>query len=223
MRKIEPELREEMKKTYVGKLMNVIRIKGFNSLKIQDMAKYMQISKASLYNYFSSKEEIIQEITQTYIVYFEEVDQAILNNELTYIDRFQKVFEQEVLTFIYISELFLEELKVGFPDLYDGIISARRKRKENIRQFYEVGLKEGVFNELNPSIFIVQDEVMLRKLLDPAFLLAEGLTIKQVLKDYYQAKKIQVFKADKLTTMNDDSKIMEKIEYLTRKLSNSYS
>ncbi|NDI37101.1 TetR/AcrR family transcriptional regulator [Chengkuizengella sediminis] len=223
MRKIDPELRGQMRKTYVGKLMNVIRIKGFNSLKIQDMAEYMQISKASLYNYFSSKEEIIQELTRTYIAYYEEVDQTILNNELTYIDRFQKLYEQEVLTFIYISELFLEELKVGFSELYEGIMSARQQRKMNIRQFYEMGMKEGIFHTLNPSIYTVQDEVMLRKLLDPAFLLEEGLTIKQVLFDYYQAKKVQVFKADELKRINDKSTILEKIEYLTRKLSNSYS
>ncbi|MFS1511437.1 TetR/AcrR family transcriptional regulator [Chengkuizengella sp. SCS-71B] len=223
MRKIDPELREEMRKTYVLKLMNVIRLKGFNTLKIQDMAEHMQISKASFYNYFSSKEEIIQELTGTYIAYYEEVDQTILNKEITYIDRFQKVFEQEVLTFIYISELFFEELKVGFPELYEGIISARRKRKMNIRQFYEMGMKEGIFQSLNPSILMLQDEVMLRRLLDPAFLLEEGLTIKQVLFDYYQAKKVQIFKPDELKRINDKLTILEKIEFLSLKLSNSYS
>ena len=218
MRKID---KEEMRRTYAKKIINVIRVQGFNSLKTQDMAEHMQISKATLYNYFSSKEEIIHEVAQIYISFFEQVDQTILNSELTYIDRFQKAFQQEVLTSIYISNLFLEELKIGFPDLYEGIISAHRKIKSNIRQFYKMGMEEGIFHSLNPYILLMQDEIILRKLLDPTFLIEEGITIKQALFDYYQAKKVQIIKPDALLAINDEPMI-EVIEHLARKLSNSY-
>ncbi|WP_214482145.1 TetR/AcrR family transcriptional regulator [Bacillus sp. SM2101] len=221
MRKIDPKLREQMRKTYAQKLMSIIRVQGFNSLKIQDIAEHMQISKATLYNYFSSKEEILNEITVNYIEYFKQGEQTIENNQFTYIERFQKVFEQEVLTAIYISELFLEELKIGFPNLYEEIIFARRKRKTTIKYFYEQGMKEGVFHSLNPQILLMQDEVALRKLLEPTYLLEEGLTTKQALLDYYEAKKIQIIKSETLLSASDEA-MTEIIEHLSRKLATSY-
>ncbi|MDV2887984.1 TetR/AcrR family transcriptional regulator, partial [Alkalihalophilus pseudofirmus] len=47
---------------YIEKIKPVIRRNKFSQLKIDDIAKYMDISKVTLYKHFSSKDEIIQRV-----------------------------------------------------------------------------------------------------------------------------------------------------------------
>jgi AcrR family transcriptional regulator len=70
----------------------------------------MNLSRASLYNYFSSKEDIIMELTNLCIDYINEAGQTISNEELPYSLRFQKVFEQAVLSVVYASDIYLTDL-----------------------------------------------------------------------------------------------------------------
>ena len=90
-----------IRKTYVKKLIHVIRTQGFHSLTIQDIAQVMGLSRATIYNYFSSKEDIIMELNNLCIDYLNEAGQAISNEELPYPIRFQKVFEQTVFSAVY--------------------------------------------------------------------------------------------------------------------------
>lgn len=97
-----------MRKAYVKKLIPVIRTQGFLSLTIQDIARIMNFSRASLYNYFSSKEDIIMELTNLCIDYINEAGQTLFNEALSYPLRFQKVFEQAVLSAVYASDIYLK-------------------------------------------------------------------------------------------------------------------
>jgi AcrR family transcriptional regulator len=54
--------RLENSQKLLTKIIPVLRTKSISSLRMDDIAKYMDISKATLYKYFSSKEEIIQSV-----------------------------------------------------------------------------------------------------------------------------------------------------------------
>ncbi len=196
LRKIAPEERLNMRKTYAGKIINVVRTQGFLSFTIQDIAKLMNISRASLYNYFSSKEDIIMEMTDLYIDYINEADKTISNEDLSYQLRLLKVFEQAVLSAIYASDIYLNDLKTSCTVLYEKKMLSKRDRLASLYMFYQNGIDAGVFNTLNPTILVMQDEVVLLKLFNSSFLIEEGLSLKQALYDYYEAKKIQVLKPE---------------------------
>ena len=75
----------------------------------------------------------------------------------------------------------------------------------------------GVFNKLNPAILIIQDDTVLRKLVNTSFLMEEELSLKQALYDYYVAKKFQLLKIDYLKeTENED--INEMVECILQRL-----
>ncbi|WP_026575595.1 TetR/AcrR family transcriptional regulator [Bacillus sp. UNC438CL73TsuS30] len=217
MRKIAPDERQMMRKAYVKKLIHVVRTQGFLSLTIQDIANTMNLSRASLYNYFSSKEDIIMELTNLCIDYINEAGQTISNEELSYPLRFQKVFEQAVLSAVYASDLYLTDLKTSCIHLYEKKMHSRKEQLSAIRTFYRNGMKSEVFNQLNPSILIIQDEAVLGKLVNTAFLVEEELSLKQALLDYYVAKKTQVLKPEYLqNTENEDIHAM--VENILKKL-----
>lgn len=220
MRKITPEKRLAIRNDYIKRIMNVLRIKGFSNLTIQDLACYMNISRASLYNYFSSKEEIIIEVTDYYLSYIREADDIIANEQLSYQYRLQKVFEQAVLSAIYASDIYLRDLKAGCPALYRKMQDSQIERRATTQLFYQKGMKAGIFNTLNPALIIMQDEATLKKLVDTRFLYEINLTMKQALYDYYEAKKHELLKPASLTS-EDDNHIHEIIDHVLYKLGDS--
>jgi AcrR family transcriptional regulator len=217
LRKIAPDERQMMRKAYVKKLIHIVRTQGFLSLTIQDIAKTMNLSRASLYNYFSSKEDIIMEMTNLCIDYINEAGQTISNKELSYPLRIQKVFEQAVFLAVYASDTFLTDLKRSCPHLYEKKMQSRGEQLSTIHTFYRNGMKAGVLNELNPSILIIQDEAVLGKLVNSSFLIDEELSLKQALFDYYVAKKFQVLRPEYLqNTENEDIHAM--VDCILKKL-----
>lgn len=217
LRKIAPDERQRLRKAYVKKLIHVIRTQGFLSLTIQDIADLMNLSRASLYNYFSSKEDIIMELTNLCINYINEFGQTISNEELSYSLRLRKVFEQAVFSAAYTSDIYLKDLKRSCPHLYEKKLQSRKEQTAIIHTFYQNGMKEEVFNELNASILIIQDEIVLERFVNTPFLMEEGLPLKQSLIDYYVAKKTQVLKPEYLqSTENED--INEMVDCVLKKL-----
>ena len=136
------------------------------------------------------------EVTNYYIAYIRDAEQTISNEELSYPIRLQKVFEQAVFSAFYASDIYLNDLKKSCTPLYEKKMTSRKERLTAIHAFYQKGIKAGFFNELNPSILIMQDEAVLQKILNSSYVTEEGLSLKQALYDYYEAKKVQVFKPD---------------------------
>jgi hypothetical protein len=94
---------------------------------------------------------------------------------------------------------------------------SRKEQLSTIHTFYRTGMKAGVFNELNASILIIQDESVLGKLVNTSFLMEEELSLKQALFDYYVAKKSQVLKPEHLQyTENEDISTM--VDCILKKL-----
>lgn len=49
-------------------------------------------------------------------------------------------------------------------------------------------MEQGVFNRLNAALFMVQDDAVLRRIMDPLFSIHYDMTLKQALMDFYQLK-----------------------------------
>jgi len=129
----------------------------------------------------------------------------------------QKVFEQAVSSAVYASDIYLSDLKTSCRHLYDKKMQSRKEQLSVLHTFYRNGMNEEVFNQLNPSILVIQDEAVLGKLVNAAFLAEEELSLKQALVDYYVAKKAQILKPEYLQcTENEDVNVM--VEGILKKL-----
>lgn len=207
----------EMRNKLIIKVIPIIRKNGFQSLRMDDMAKYMDISKATMYKYFASKEEIIQGVVDILTDYINELVMQSQDTEQSYGSGFQRFFEQSVLLTAYISDIFLDELKGHHPHLYQLIEDTLRQREAQISKFYQKGKSEGIFHDINEHILFVQEDAICRALLDLKFLLRNHLTLNQALFDYYVLKKIQLFKPDYIHS-SDDSIMKPKIEHMANKI-----
>ncbi|WP_028400339.1 TetR/AcrR family transcriptional regulator [Ectobacillus panaciterrae] len=206
------------KEKYLYKIMPVFRKNGFSQIKIDDIAKYMAISKATLYKHFSSKDDIVEAIVDMYADYIKEGNDVVMNEELSAIERFQKCFEHSLMCAIYISDVFLKELQTLYPSQLEKIMLAQQDRAKSLKNFFETGGAHGLFNEINPIIFMAEDDIVLRRLLDPVFSIQYEITVKKAIFDYYVMKKLQLIKAKYLEEV-DDAVMDAKISYMIQKIS----
>ncbi|WP_379969645.1 TetR/AcrR family transcriptional regulator [Ectobacillus sp. sgz5001026] len=183
---------------YIEKIKPVIRRIKFSQLKIDDIAKYMDISKVTLYKYFSSKDEIIQKVVDYYINYLQGADTVVKDDSITYVERFELTFLQSLICVTYISDLFLEDLKEFYPYHFENLAAALQNRNKNLQTFFESGMNQKVFNRLNAVLFMVQDDAVLRRFMEPSFSIQYDVTLKQAIMDFYKMKQYQLLGPDYL-------------------------
>jgi AcrR family transcriptional regulator len=188
---------------YIEKIKPVIRKTKFSQLKIDDIAKYMDISKVTFYKHFSSKDEIIQQVVEYSINFLQEVDTVVKDDSVSFIERFQKTFLQSLICVIYLSDLFLHDLKEFYPHLFENLATAQQIRNKNLQTFFESGMDQNIFNRMNAVLFMVQDDAVLRRFMEPSFSIHYDVTLKQAIIDFYKMKQYQLLKPEYLDTADD--------------------
>src|SRR5271169_3318818 len=66
MPKVVPEYKEEAKKKIIAAGREVMSRKGYRATTMDDIAEYVGVSKATLYLYFGSKDELVIEIVKAF-------------------------------------------------------------------------------------------------------------------------------------------------------------
>ncbi|MBM7563860.1 TetR/AcrR family transcriptional regulator [Paenibacillus sacheonensis] len=209
---------ETIKNKYVAKLLHPVKLNGFQSLRMDDIAKTMDLSKATLYKYFTSRDEIIEILVQLFTQYVVGAEcQYDTGSAEDYFKGFKSSFAQTLLIANYGTETFFGDLREVYPQLMASIEVAISERNERLRRFYDQGIRDGIMYDTNTTLLIVQDELMFRHLLDPHYLMKHDLTLRGAIADYYQIKKRQLFRVEVYGQL-DDSGMAERIEQLVRKV-----
>ncbi|MDD9271744.1 TetR/AcrR family transcriptional regulator [Paenibacillus sp. GCM10023248] len=204
--------------TYVEKIKPVIRRTKFSQLKVDDLAKYMDISKVTLYKHFASKDDIIEQVVNYYIDYSKQADTVVKDDSVSFLDRFQITFVQSLMCAAYISDLFLQDLKEFYPHHLENLSFALQSRNKSLQTFFESGMEQQIFNRLNAVLSMVQDDAVLRRFIEPSFSIQYDITLKQAIMDFYHMKKYQLLKPEYLNRI-DDSDMERKIVHILQTIS----
>ena len=199
------------------KIIPVLMKDGFQQLKMEEISKLMDVSRATMYKHFSSKEEVIAGVVQIFVDYIEQLQLHSLQvEEEAFGAAFQQLFEQSVSLAGKISENFMKELQSSYPDLSGSLRSALQRREQQSLEFYRRGINKGIFQPVNERFILLQDELLLREIMNTKYLLQNQTSIQQVLTDYYQFKKIQLFLPHKMELV-DDTLIIPVIDHVADK------
>lgn len=185
-------------------LITPVMKEGFQQWRMEDIARRMDVSRATMYKHFSSKAEVIEGIVRIFVDYIEKLDCGTLGEEeASYAAWFQLAFEQSVSLVGKLSEVFLRELQSAYPEQYELLKAAMSKREERMLHFYKEGKARGIFNPVNEQFILLQDELLLREIVSVKYLLTHHVPVREVLEDYYRFKKIQLFRPDKAAAVDD--------------------
>ena len=180
---------EGKKITWSKTLFPYLQSNGLQRLSINDIAKYLQISKSTLYEYFGSKEEIILLAVNQKIASLLPAIQVLKREEDSFEERYWEFFHYITAHSKDISARFLSELRQFYPVEWQSITQFLHLLMEEIGAFYIQGMKAGIFRQGSVPLLLEQDRHFIFSVLtDDAFLQRHELSLDQVIRDYLQFK-----------------------------------
>lgn len=138
---------EKRKKKYIKKVIEVLKQDGLR-LSIDEVAVKMNITKKTLYNHFSSKEELIKECILSISSDMQEAISNLDNTDNSAIENLRKGFSEITLLFETLSPVFFYDIMRMNPNeaAAEHLIGSglfQKKMAANLQQ----GIKEGTYRD----------------------------------------------------------------------------
>lgn len=183
-RKDSPGKKDEL----IRQLIPYLLEKGLQGVTMDNMAEAMNISKATVYKYFQSREEILAATIAVKLDEIKYFDAYLNDKDVEYLNRYKNAVQYLSEHISDITNLFLADLKTFFPHLWQLIDAFKDYCMNSLKAYYNEGIRKGYFNNINPEIMVMTDQFFLDKLTDPDFLVTHKLTIKQAFDEYFRMK-----------------------------------
>lgn len=151
---------------------------------MDDLASRLGVSKKTLYKYYSSKAEILDELIDLAIENMEEKAAVIINNEqLSLAEKLKGVIavipDQQELT----DMRTLNQTKKYFPEQWEKFDSFLQSDWEKIRNLVELGIEEGIIKDFNVSVIMKVIITSINTTIDQSFFLENQITPEAALKE----------------------------------------
>lgn len=197
------------------KLLPKIHSGDIFTLSTEQLAKLLNISKATLYKVYPNKRSIYETFI-TGMVDFIEHDNLTdtfqnQQDQLTLFDLLlDKLFSVELL----LSPRFLTQLANNYPDLAKSVVDLLKEQEKKMVLFYQHQIAADAVKKVDPKLLVIQQKATLQYMLDGKEILKHDMTIKEFVTNFYQLQKKLLF-----TQENDDQKIPNTIvDHLTKKI-----
>jgi AcrR family transcriptional regulator len=173
----------DFKEKILNAFKELVEIKGFYSVTMDELAGKARVSKRTIYRYFSSKEELIEAAIEWFkaeaAVEFERMLQSDLEaHEIMF----------HMLNFLIGRGRFLtnshsmDDLQHHYPHLWKGIDEYRASRIKILAEKVMKDNRQGVIQEIDPRITTQVILTSISAVLNPEFILSNGLTFEDAVR-----------------------------------------
>lgn len=179
---------ELKREKYLNLLTQTFKVHGLRKYTMDSIAKELNITKATLYQYFKSKDEMVEIILERVIFQLRDFEKIAQNQNLSFEERYYQIIELFAGVISDISNIFLEDLRNDYPKLWKDVHNFIEYTSEVLFLFYDSGKKAGVFKDINSAVLAMTDRMFFNAIADVEFLNKNKLTLKQAFEEYYKVK-----------------------------------
>ena len=179
---------ELKREKYLNLLTQTFKVHGLRKYTMDNIAKELNITKATLYQYFKSKDEMVEIILESVIFQLRDFEKIAQNQNLSFEERYYQIIELFAGVISDISNIFLEDLRNDYPKLWKDVHNFIEYTSEVLFVFYDSGKKAGVFKDINSAVLAMTDRMFFNAVSDVEFLNKNKLTLKQAFEEYYKVK-----------------------------------
>lgn len=161
---------------------------GIKATPIDEVVAILGKSKATVYKHFESHHEIVSLVIARKLNDLKHFVPILGDSSKTYQDRY-------ILAVAYISKhlgdvsnIFLSDLKEIYPDLWNLINSFKLLALNELRTFYISGIQDGTFEDINPDLMVLSDELFFDALTNPEYLTSKGLNLQAAFESYFKMR-----------------------------------
>ncbi|WMX15815.1 TetR/AcrR family transcriptional regulator [Aureispira sp. CCB-E] len=183
-----------IKETWVKELATLYLQHGLGKFTMDKIAKKLNISKATLYKYFSSKDEIIDAVVQYKIQEIITFEDLLVDDNIDFSERFFEIIKTASIMLAEISGQFLHDTKVKHPELFVKMDTFSDRALYAAEKFYQQGIEAGVLNDIDPKILALTDKMFIQAVSNPKFLQEHNISVKEAFDNYFLMKSKGIFK-----------------------------
>lgn len=175
----ETKLDEDVKKRILDEARTLFFRYGFSKVTMDEAAEALGMSKKTLYRYFPSKEELLQEVTTNHMDECDTELKAICHRtELSPLERLKLTMNYITGIFSKMSEPLVHDLRRNAPEIWKRVEEARQKNiATDFGSLIKEGRQKGQFRkDVDERLFILIYSHVVRDILNPETL--SGLPFK---------------------------------------------
>ena len=148
------ETKDQIRKTAV----EVISIKGFHNTRMQDIADEAELAVGTLYNYFSSKDEVLEYIFEIEMKRRMAIMQDLKSQELSFADLFRELLSKHYKLLIrnpHLGRVVVREKDFSENKKDSKIKEFKQNIIKNIEDLFKSGVKRGEIKEIDCHLMSV--------------------------------------------------------------------
>lgn len=155
---------------------------GFSSVRTEDLAKELGISKKTLYRLFDSKNQLVMEVAKSLTADIERELQPVFHGDIPFPDKFQRLLKGIARNVGSISGHFLTDLGRHAPEVWEEIDRFRRERiLGRLKGVIDQGIAEGyVHPSVDSELFVTVIYAVAQNVFTPERLLQLGIGPRDV-------------------------------------------
>lgn len=146
------------KQSIVEAAVRLFKSKGYGITSVNNIADELGCTKAALYYYFNSKEDILYEIFCQSMSAAETRFAQLMSLQMPVEERLRKIIYNQIMATVdampQISIFFTERANLN-PAYQEEINLRRRKYEENVAEVFQEGIRAGVLKEIDvlPTVY----------------------------------------------------------------------
>lgn len=159
---------------------------GFSKMTMEDFAHGMGMSKKTIYKFFTSKEELVKEITREKLHHIHKQCESFRNDtSMEFIDRIIRTINYLTVEMQTMKPQFSLDIQRTMPDLWREVDSFRNEKVMNdFAQMVKQGVDLGIFRtDVNVQVFVMMYAAAMRTIINPEVLSNLPINLSQA----YQA------------------------------------
>jgi len=170
----------DIKDKIINATLELIGIRGFHGFTMDELSELAGISKRTLYRYFSSKDIVLEEAIDTFLLQMEIAVQQILTTE----QQPQEIVK-EILNYLIDRCRFItnrqsmQNLKVYYPTLWEKIDNFRIARFKIVLDSFSNSQYSFKASQFNPQIILAVITAAIQAVLNPDFIIENNLTFEE--------------------------------------------
>ena len=178
----------EKRKKWINNAMPYFQEYGIREINMEKMAEYLGISKGTIYNHFSSKDEIVEFAVRLKMDSIKDFHKILFDYQLGFVERYYKAIQYYTQQLYDISLLIIDDLKELYPDVWALVSNFQDAAMKGLVRYYEEGMASGNFVKVNPKLLAREDRMFFELLFNQRFLIKNNLTIGKAFNDHFKIK-----------------------------------
>ncbi len=163
---VETPYRVELRERILRSAGELFAAHGIKGITMDQIAASLVISKRTLYEIFSDKEELLRECLlqhqQEMHVYVTEV----FNSSVNVLEVILKLYQRSIEEFHKTNRRFFDDIK-RYPKVWEMLKKNKHKDAESTMAFFRMGVEQGIFrDDVNFAIVNKQVEMQLQMLIN---------------------------------------------------------